>query len=257
MTEYELTDIELVEISAVDRGANQHAHVVLCKHSGYNADVNPQNGVSETRGDGSVTVEELTERLAKFQSQVADLTARAESAETALAKMSQSAKSAGLDIVDGAIAKRAEPEYVTVNGVRIEKSSVSEPVLALLTAQAAEIAKMAEAAESVELAKRGATELPHLGGTPLAKGRLLKMLADDADLLRALHAADAAMKNAYVEKGHAAVEDTASPLGRLESMAKQHQQVNGGSFEAAYAAITGTPEGAALLSQHRTAARAN
>lgn len=263
MTTYELTDIDLMEVSAVDAGANQHAAVVLFKRSGYNPTVKPENSGETQKGDGSVTVEELTKKLESLQSQVADLTKQAETeaaaratAETALAAMTKSAEDAGLDVTDGKITKRADPEYVEIDGEKVEKSLVPAPVLKMLEANAAKIAKMEADAADVALAKRGTEELPNLAGTPLAKGKLLKAVeaSGDADMLKALNAANEAMLTVFTEKGNGNVNDEASPEHRLNTLAKAHATNAGVSFEMAYAEVTKAGDGADLLAQIRNTA---
>ena len=263
MNTYDLEDIELLELSLVDNPANQHAAVVLFKRSEYNPTVKPKNEGETQKGDGSVTVEELTKKLESFQAQVADLTKKAETeaaaraaAETALAALTKSAEDAGLDVKDGKITKRADPEYVEIDGEKVEKSLVPAPVLKMLADSAAKIAKMEAAAAEVVLTKRGAEELPNLAGTPLAKGKLLQAVeaSGDADMLKALRAADAAMKDAFVEKGNGNVNDEASPEHKLNTLAKAHAAQAAVSFEMAYAEVTKAGEGAALLAQIRNVA---
>lgn len=260
MTTYALEDLDLFEISAVDRGANQHASVVLAKRFAYTDGVKPNLPGKTEKGDGSVTVEELTKKLEALQAQVADLTKKAEdeaaartAAEEARDALTKSAEDAGLDIVDGKIAKRAEPEYVEIDGEKVEKALVPAPVLKAIEAQAARIAKMEAAAEEVALAKRGADELPNLAGTPLAKGKLLKAVGDDAELLKALKAADAAMAEAFKVHGSAEI-DEASPEARLNKMANEYAVAKGVAFETAYAEVTKSGEGAGLYRELRAAA---
>jgi hypothetical protein len=258
---YDLEDVDVLELSLVDTPANQHASVVLFKRvapeslSGYTNPVNPK-----TEGDGSVTVEELTKKLEGFQTQVADLTKAAadataakEAAEAALDALTKSADDAGLDVEDGKIVKRADPEFVEIDGEKVEKALVPAPLLKALEKQAAEIAKMQADAEKVELAKRGDAELPNLAGTGLAKGRLLKAVEGDAELLKALKAADAAMTNVYKEHGTAALDEN-SPEAKLDALAKAHAAANGGTYESAYADVTKSGVGADLLAQMRNTA---
>lgn len=261
MTTYELEDIELMELSLVDSPANQHAAVVLCKRvaheslSGYTERVKSlSRGETEMEGDRSVTVEELTQKLETLQTQVEDLTKKAADAETLAESLAKSAKDAGLDIKDGKIVKRADPEYVEVDGEKVEKSLVPAAVLRVIEKQAADIAKMKAEAEEVALAKRGATELPNLSGTDLVKGRLLAAVEGDEALLKALKAADAAMADVYTEKGHAKVEDETSPGAKLDKLAKAHAEATGVSFEMAYADVTKSGVGAELLAQMRNTA---
>lgn len=258
---YDLEEVDLLELSLVDSPANQHASVVLFKRSGYNPSVKSEKTDETNKGEGRVTVEELTKKLEALQAQVADLTKKADTetaarkvAEDAATLLTKSAEAAGLDVVEGKIVKRAEPEYVEIGGEKVEKALVPAPVLKAIEAQAAAIAKMEAAAEEVALTKRGAAELPNLAGTPLAKGRLLAMIGTDEDLLKALKAADAAMAAQFVEKGHGNVHDEASASYKLDQLAKAHAAAQNVSFEIAYSEVTKAGPGAALLSQMRNEA---
>lgn len=257
---YDLEDIDLLELSLVDNPANQHASVVLFKRSGYNPDVKSENSDLTEKGDGSVTVEELTKKLEDLQSQVTDLTEKANTAEDEkkkaeemAANMKKAAEEAGFIVEGDTITKAADPEYVEIDGEKVEKSLVPAPVLKAIEKQAEAIAKMEKAAQEVELAKAGATELPNLAGTDLAKGRLLAAVAGDEELLKGLKAADAAMASQYVEKGTAEV-DEASPTHKLNELAKAHASAQNVSFETAYAEVTKAGPGAALLAELRTTA---
>lgn len=245
---YELTDLTLDEVSGVDTPANQHAGVVLAKRFGYTDSVKPEVQGQIVKGDGSVTVEELTKSLEGLQTQVADLTKRAEDAEAAVEALTKSADDAGVDIADGKIVKRADPEYVEIDGERVEKALVPAPVLKALEKAAADIAKMQAEAEEAKLAKRGETELPNLAGTALTKGKLLKAVEGDADLLAALKAADKAMAGAYEEKGDGKTDDQMStPKAKLDRMAKAYAVEKGVSEEIAFAEVTEAGEGRELL----------
>ena len=74
MTAFKLAHIQLDEVSGVPEPANQHAAVVLFKNLGYEPPVKPQSGGTTERGEGPVTVEELTKPLAEQQTQAAELT---------------------------------------------------------------------------------------------------------------------------------------------------------------------------------------
>jgi len=261
MKPYDLEDVEILELSLVDSPANQHASVVLVKNLWHKASVKPESAGPANKGDGSVTVEELTKKLEALQAQVTDLTKKAADSETAkvaaedaAAALTKSAQEAGLDIEDGKIVKRADPEFVEIDGERVEKALVPAPVLRAIEKQAAEIAKMQAKAEEVELAKRGEAELPNLAGTALVKGRLLAAVGGDADLLKALKAADAAMAKSYDETGHGDVQDEASASYRLDQLAKAHAAAQNVSFHAAYAEVTKAGVGAELLAQLRNEA---
>jgi hypothetical protein len=274
---FKLSDLDLSEISLVDQGANQHANIAIWKRMGdkdnYKAMSDDQKarmremmekGMDEesaykavmeatAKGDMALTPEELAKQLEALQGQVTDLTKRAETAETALSALTKSASEAGLDVVDGKIAKRADPEFVEIAGEKIEKALVPASILKALESQAAEIAKLHAKEQEVALAKRGETELPHLAGTALAKGKLLAAVEGDADVLKALKAADAIMAKAAAEVGTAAINE-ASATFRLNKMASDYSLAKGVTFEKAYADITATADGADLLVQARSEA---
>lgn len=251
---YELTDLVLDEVSGVDTPANQYAGVVLCKRFGYTDGVKPETEGETNKGEGAVTPEELTKKLENLQAQVTDLTKNLEAAEASVEALTKSAEAAGLDVVDGKIVKRADPEYVEIDGEKVEKSLVPAPVLKALEKAADDIAKMQAKAEEVELAKRGEAELPHLGGTALAKGRLLKSVGDDAELLAALKAADAAMKGNYEEKGENKTDDEMSTAkAKLEKLASDYAAEKNVSKEIAFAEVTKSGEGRALWAEMRNA----
>lgn len=278
MTKYRLADVQLDEISLVDKGANQHAKIAIWKRADDMSkkydDLTPaqratmkgymDKGMDEAaaykacmgetkKGDGQVTNEELTKQLEALQTQVTDLTKRAEDAEGARDALVKSAEEAGLEVAEGKIAKRAEEEYVEIGGEKVAKALVPAPVLKALETQAADIAKMQAAAKNVELAKRGETELPNLAGTALVKGKLLEAIGDDADLLKSLKAADAAIAKAASEFGANTI-DEGSATYRLNKMATDHAVAKGVPFESAYAEVTKSGEGLKLLAQARTEA---
>jgi chromosome segregation ATPase len=106
--------------------------------------------------------QELAEKLEALEGQVADLTKRAEGAEADLAALQKAADEAGFDVEEGKLTKRADPEYVEVEGERFEKAAIPATILKALEAKEAELAKAKQEQEEVTLAKRGAAELPHL-----------------------------------------------------------------------------------------------
>lgn len=276
MTKYRLADVQLDEISLVDKGANQHAKIAIWKRADDMSkkydDLTPaqrtamkgymDKGMDEAaaykacmgndtkKGDGQVTNEELTKQLEALQTQVTDLTKRAEEVEAEKAALVKSAEEAGLEIAEGKIAKRKEEEFVEIGGEKVAKSLVPAPVLKALETQAADIAKMQAAAKNVELAKRGETELPNLAGTALVKGKLLEAIGDDAELLKSLKAADAAIAKAASEFGANTI-DEGSATYRLNKMATDHAVAKGVPFESAYAEVTKSGEGLKLLAEAR------
>lgn len=270
---YNLKGIMLDELSIVDRGANPGAKIALFKRQGdgmddmtddqkvkmkeymdkgYSKEDAMKMCMSETKKGGDMDPQELAEKLEALEGQVADLTKRAEGAEIELSELKKAADEAGFDIADGKLAKRAEPEYIEVAGEKIEKSAVPAAILKAFEAKEQEVALMKAKEAEVALAKRGSTELPHLAGTDLAKGKLLEAIGDDADILGALKAADAAIAKAMEEIGSNPLNDEASASFRLNKMATEFASEHKVPFETAFAEVTKSGEGLRLMNEART-----
>lgn len=270
---YRLKGITLDELSIVDRGANPGAKIALYKRQGdimedmtdaqkakmkeymdkgYSEMEAKRMCMNETKKGDDMDPQELAEKLEALEGQVADLTKRAEEAETAKAVIEKAADEAGFDIAEGKLAKRADPEYIEVGGEKVEKASVPASILKMLEDQAAEVALLKSKEADTELAKRGAAELPHLAGTDLAKGKLLKAIGDDAAMVGALKAADAALAKTMAEIGSNPLNDEASATFRLNKMASEFAGEHKVPFETAYAEVTKSGEGARLMNEART-----
>lgn len=199
--------------------------------------------------------QELAEKLEALEGQVADLTKRAEGAEAELADLKKNADEAGFDInEDGTLTKRAEPEFIEVDGERLEKAAVPAVILKALEAKEAELAKAKAEQQEVALAKRGAEVLPHLAGTDLAKGKLLAAVEGDEEVLTALKAADSALKKQMEELGANPLNDEASATFRLNKMANDYAGEHKVPFETAFAEVTKSGEGAKLMAEARSEA---
>ena len=198
--------------------------------------------------------QELAEKLEALEGQVDDLTKRAEGAEAELDGFKKAADEAGFDVEEGKLTKRADPEYVEVDGERFEKAAVPATILKALEAKEAELAKAKAEQEEVALAKRGAEELPHLAGTDVAKGKLLAAVDGDEDVLKALKAADAALKKQMEEIGANPLNDEASATFRLNKMATDYANEHKVPFETGFAEVTKSGEGASLMAEARAEA---
>ncbi len=233
-----LKNITLDEISAVDVPADPNARMTFYKRA-------------NTKG-GDMDPQELAEKLEAVEGQVADLTKRAEGSEAALESLKKSADEAGFDVTDEhVLTKRAEPEYVEIDGERFEKSAVPAPLLKRMENQAKEIAEIKKANENARLEKRGRAELPNLAGTDLEKGQLLEAVGDNENLLKSLKSADAAIEKQMSEIGTNPMSDEASATFRLNKMAGDYATANGVSFEQGYTEVTKTAEGSRLMRESR------
>jgi len=279
MSGYRLKGIKLDEISLVDVPANSESKIALYKRKGdgvkeedmteaqkakmkefmdkgYSREMAKEMcmGKGEMKKGGDMDPQELAEKLEALEGQVADLTKRAEAAEKVKANLEKAADEAGFDVEDGKLTKRADPEYVEIEGEKFEKSAVPATILKALEAKEAELAKAKAEREAVDLAKRGSEELPNLSGTDIAKGKLLKSVGDDEDMLKALKAADAALKKQMEEIGSNPINDEASATFRLNKMANDYANEHKVAFETAYAEVTKAGEGAELMREARSEA---
>jgi hypothetical protein len=273
-----LKNIKLTEISGVDIPADPNARITLFKRGEPMKDEDMSDamkakmkmymdkGYSEMeakrmcmgekteKGGHDMDPQELAEKLEALEGQVNDLTKRAEAAEAEKAKLEKAADEAGFDIEEGKLSKRADPEYVEIEGERFEKSAIPATILKALEAKEAELVKAKAEQEETTLAKRGAEELPHLAGTDLAKGKLLAAVGDNEDVLKALKAADAALKKQMEEIGANPLNDEASATFRLNKMANDYAGEHNVPFETAFAEVTKSSDGAALMREARSEA---
>jgi len=274
-----LKNIKLTEISGVDIPADPNAKITLFKRGdpmkeddmsdamkakmkeymdkGYSKEdaMKMCMGEKTEKGGHDMDPQELAEKLEALEGQVNDLTKRAEGAEAELDGFKKAADEAGFDVdEEGKLTKRADPEYVEVDGERFEKAAVPATILKALEAKEAELVKAKAEQEEVALAKRGAEELPHLAGTDVAKGKLLAAVDGDEDVLKALKAADAALKKQMEEIGANPLNDEASATFRLNKMANDYANEHKVPFETGFAEVTKSGEGASLMAEARAEA---
>ena len=270
-----LKNIKLTEISGVDIPADPNAKITLFKRGepmkdedmsdamkakmkeymdkGYSQEdaMKMCMGEKTEKGGHDMDPQELADKLEALEGQVDDLTKRAEAAEAEKAALEKAADEAGFDIEEGKLAKRADPEYVEIEGEKFEKSAIPATILKALETKEVELAKAKAEQEEVTLAKRGAAELPNLRGSDLAKGKLLSMIDDD-EIISALKAADAAMKKQMEEIGANPLNDEASATFRLNKMANDYAGEHKVPFETAFAEVTKSGEGRDLMTEARS-----
>jgi len=146
----------------------------------------------------------------------------------------------GFVIKADAIEKKLAPEMIEVEGVAVAKSEIPEVVLKAL--EAAEIEK-----RQVELRKRAEAELPHFDAE-VAMSLLEKF--DDDKVVEALKGADAALGASMDEVGEKAVDaDMADPQAKLDKMVEEHATAHGVNKYAAFDAVAKTAEGRALIAK--------
>lgn len=208
-----LKELKLTELSLVDRPANPLAEAPIFKR--------------DSQGE---TMEQELETLK------ADVDKLKEENE----RLRKGLIDNGFVIKAESIEKKAPQEFIDIDGEQINKADVPAPILKKL--EEAEVAK-AEAT----LEKRAQEELPHFD-KEVAK-ELLKFDLDDK-VLEALKAADAAFDRVMSENGEASVNpDMEDPSDKLDHMVKAYKEEKKTTYEKAYAEVTKTAEGKALVKE--------
>lgn len=271
---YRLFGIDLEELSLVDAGANPKALVALAKRKesemAKKDDMMKEMTEAQRRrfeeevekGTPMATAYEkvMGKPFGKSEAEVAveRLEAEAEALNAALKKAGVTVEKSGSEVVVKTPEPEPEPEMIEIDGEKIAKSQVPAPLLKMIENQRSEIDRINKRDEEARFAKRAETEWPNLAGSAVAKGRLMKALegldSDDRDAIeKALKAADSAVEFMTKAVGHVE-KDENTPMAKLEKMADEHFKKNGGTREAAMAAVTDTPEGRALMVEMRQAA---
>jgi hypothetical protein len=221
----ELINLELDELSLVPKGANQMAKAPIFK--------------SHPNGDDMTdeVVKELEVALEALKLEKADLEAKAADAEAKVEDLTKALADATKEEVE------KQEETIEVGGELIAKSLL--PAVVLKKLEEVEKAKEAE-----DLRKRATETIPNFKGTTDQRGKLMKAVGFDAELLEMLMAADALFGETYKEVGKSdAANDYKEPSDILDALVKAHQKTHAVDFYKAYAAVTQTAEGKSLLQQ--------
>jgi hypothetical protein len=236
----------LDEVSHVDVPANNGSMVVLWKRA------------TDMKGGDPMKPEDLVKRLEELESMVPKLETSLKMAHEKNKKMMDAMDEVGMDVEEAdnkmKLKKRADPEYVDLDGEKILKSAIPVPLLARLEKQAKELDDIKKAAEMVDLKKRAVENMPNMAGTDDEKAALMKSVESISDaslregVLKSLKAADAAVAKSFKEIGSQAVDET-SATSRLEKMAKEKAVADGTSYHRAYAEITKSGEGKKLAAE--------
>lgn len=270
-----LLDLELDELSLVDRPANKSATICLVKRDTQMEDMEKQydsylderkgyymeKGMEEAEAMkmaqedlDKMSEEEKKELMARLgKSDEADVEAEiaqddlflaeVEALKSEVARLTKALEENGFTVSEQEVEKAAEVEYVEVAGEQVVKSDIPAPVL-----KALEDAQIEKA--QAELRKRAEEILPNFDNEIAAS--LLAVAKEDA-MVEALKAADAALGASMKEIGESSVEaDMASPSDKLDSMVKSYMDENDlrkSQYALGYAAVAKTDEGKALIKQ--------
>ena len=267
-----LKNLQLEELSLVDRPANAQAMVSLFKRDNSQEDIEKTdeqmkakvkaymdaNGVSEEEAmkacgmDMKKAEDAPAEVVAEeAPTEVDTLKADLEAAKAENERLRKGLIEEGYVIKADVIEKKAPVETIEVGGEMVVKSDIPAPVLKAL--EAAEVAKKQHEIEKadIELAKRAGETLPNFA-VDVAKS-LLKSFSEDETVMVALKAADAAQGAAMDEFGKSDVNgEFASATDKLDALVKSYMDTNNlkkSDYAKAYAAVAKTDDGKALINK--------
>lgn len=227
-----LKQLELDELSLVDRPANAQAMVSLFKRD--NSQEDEAEMTEETQATEVDTLKADIERLQEENE-----------------RLRKGLIENGFVIKAEAIEKKAEVETIEVGGEMIVKSDIPAPVLKALEEanKAAEAAAIEKA--DVALTKRAEAELPHFD--VIAAKALVEKFAENENVMATLKAADKAFEAAMVEVGKSDADgEFATAKDKMEAMVSKYMQENNfkkSEYAKAYAAVAKTAEGKALITK--------
>jgi hypothetical protein len=261
-----LKNLQLEELSLVDRPANAQAMVSLFKRDN-SEEVDKMNDEMEAKvkaymADKECGREEAMKALgydmAKAEdadstedAQIDTLKSDIEALKLENERLRKGLIEEGYVIKADVIEKKAPVEMIEVGGVSVAKADIPAPVLKAL--EEAEVAKKQHEIEKadIELTKKAGEVLPHFD-VNVAKS-LLKSFSDEEAIMEALKAADAAFEAAMQEFGKSDADgEFATAADKLDAMVKAYMADNNmkkSEFAKAYAAVAKTDEGKTLINK--------
>ena len=272
-----LKNLHLEELSLVDRPANAQAMVSLFKRDTSHEEINKMTDEMEAKVKAYMmektcgkeeAMKALGYDMAKADDEAEEVTEKAEAPEAEAIdvealkadiarysaeneKLRKGLLDAGFVITAEAIEKKAEVEMMDIEGEMVVKSDIPAPVLKAL--EAASVAKREHEIEKadIELTKRAGETLPHFAAN-VAKSLVAKFY-EDAAIMEALKAADAAFEAAMQEFGKSDVDgEFATSADKLDALVKSYMddnQLKKSEFAKAYAAVAKTDLGKTLINK--------
>ncbi len=256
-----LKQLELEELSLVDRPANAKAMVSLFKRDNSEEEQMTDNVEKMSDDlkaklkpymDKGMTEEEAMkaydEDMKKSDAAEIDELDLLKAENDTLKIQNEDLRKAlienGFVIKSDSIEKKAEPEYIEYEGEQINKADV--PAVILKALEEAEFAKA-----DAELTKRATEALPHFA-EDVAKS-LVGEFGEVEAVMEALKAADATFAESMEEVGKSDADgEFATAADKMESLVKSYMDENKmkkGEYAKAYAAVAKTDEGKALINK--------
>jgi hypothetical protein len=254
-----LKQLELDELSLVDRPANKQAMVSLYKRDNSEGDT-MENEVEKMSDDMKAKLKPFMDKgmsedeAMKMYNMKNDVQGPLDEVDTVKAelglakaevdRLSKSLEDAGYIVKADAIEKMVEPEFVTYGDEQINKADI--PAVILKALEEAEVAK----ADAI-LVKHAEAELPNFD-IEVAKS-LVANFGDEETIMQALKAADKAFADSMTELGKSDVDgEFATATDKLEALVKSYMDDNKmkkSQHALAYAAVAKTDEGKALITK--------
>lgn len=258
-----LKQLELEELSLVDRPANAKAMVSLFKRDNSEEEQMTDNVEKMSDDlkaklkpymDKGMTEEEAMKAYDEDMKKSDEVAAEIDEMDLlkaendALKIQNEDLRKAlienGFVIKSDSIEKKVEPEYIEYEGEQINKADV--PAVILKALEEAELAKA-----DAELTKRATEALPHFA-EDVAKS-LVAEFGEVEGVMEALKAADATFAESMEEVGKSDADgEFATAADKMESLVKSYMDENKmkkGEYAKAYAAVAKTDEGKALINK--------
>ena len=262
-----LKNLQLEELSLVDRPANAQAMVSLFKRDNSEKEVEKMTDEMEAKVKAYMMDKECgraeamkalgyndmekSDDVVEEPFEIDTLKADIEALKLENERLRKGLIEEGYVIKADVIEKKAEVEMMEIEGEMVAKSDIPAPVLKAL--EAAEVAKKEHEIEKadVELTKKAEITLPHFA-LDVAKA-LVKSFSEEEAIMAALVAADKAFAAAMQEFGKSDVDgEFATAADKLDALVKSYMDENNmkkSEYAKAYAAVAKTDDGKSLINK--------
>ena len=256
-----LKQLELDELSLVDRPANKQAMVSLYKRDNSEGET-MENEVEKMSDDMKAKLKPYMDKgmsedeamkmynmdmKKEYQGpldEVDTIKAELDLVKAEAERLSKALEEAGYIVKADAIEKMVDPEFVTYGDEQISKADIPAPILKAL--EEAEVAK----ADAI-LVKKAEAELPHFD-LEVAKALVSKFEAEET-VMQALKAADKVFDESMTELGKSDADgEFSTAADKLDALVKSYMDTNKmkkSEHALAYAAVAKTDEGKALITK--------